>query len=153
MEKRDRTPEAADARRIYGDIIDRAHHVSSRRPPMPRRNRAAQFAPFAALTGYDELIRESERETDARRELEEDELQELNRRLLRLLQAEEAPEALFTVFEPDGKKAGGRYVTLRGRIARFSEADGAVTLDSGAELPIENIVRIECEAVFRDPDE
>ena len=120
---------------------------------MPRRNRAAQFAPFAALTGYDELIRESERETDARRELEEDELQELNRRLLRLLQAEEAPEALFTVFEPDGKKAGGRYVTLRGRIARFSEADGAVTLDSGEELPIENIVRIECEAVFRDPDE
>ncbi len=153
MEKRDRMPEAADARRIYGDIIDREHHVSSKRPPMPRRNRAAQFAPYAALTGYDELIRESERETEARRELEEDELQELNRRLLRLLQAEDAPEALFTVFEPDGKKAGGRYVTLRGRIARFSEADGAVTLDSGAELPIESIVQIECEAVFRDPDE
>ena len=74
-----------DARIRYADIIDRPHHVSVKRPQMDRLSRAAQFSPFAALTGYDDLIRESERDVGSRIELDEDRKAQLNDRLARLL--------------------------------------------------------------------
>lgn len=138
-----------DARKEYGDIIDREHPVSEKHPRMPRRNRAAQFAPFAALTGYDDLIRESERETDAPPVLDENELEALNDKLILLTRSADMPEAEFTVFLPDGKKPGGRYETLRGRILRFDEFARSLTLDSGEIIRVDAIAQIRCEALSR----
>ena len=152
MDKRDRRAEAAEARAVYGDLIDREHHVSAKRPQMPRLSRAAQFAPYAALKGYDDLIRESERETDARRVLDENEIEALNHQLVFLQQLEEAPEASFTVFVPDGKKAGGKYAVLRGRLTRFDEYEHSITLDNGRVIGIENIVRIDSDVLSRNWD-
>ena len=84
------------ARERYGDIIDREHPRSPKHPGMPRKNRAAQFAPFAALTGYDDLIHEAARYTEQRIVLDENKKEELNRKLHILLNAEDAPEAVFT---------------------------------------------------------
>ena len=135
-----------DARLEYADIIDREHPVSAKHPPMSRLNRAAQFAPFAALTGYDDLIRESERETDARTELDESGLEALDRKLVWLLRQDDPPEASFTFFVPDGKKAGGAYETAAGRPVRYDPFSRSVTLDSGETLFIDDVREIECDA-------
>ena len=136
-----------DARIEYADIIDRAHPVSAKHPPMSRLNRAAQFAPFAALTGYDDLIRESERETDACTELDESRIEALNRRLVWLLRQADPPEASFTFFVPDGKKAGGAYETVSGRLLRYDPLSRSVTLSSGETLFIDDIREIACDAL------
>ncbi len=135
-----------NAREEYADIIDRAHPVSEKHPPMSRLNRAAQFSPFAALTGYDDLIRESERETDARTELDEGSLEALDRRLTWLLRHPGAPEAEFTYFIPDGKKSGGAYVTVTGRPQRYDPLSRSVTLSGGEVLFIDDVRAIECDA-------
>ena len=135
-----------DARTEYADIIDRAHPVSAKHPPMSRLNRAAQFAPFAALTGYDDLIRESERETDACTELDESRVEALNRTLVWLLRQADPPEASFTFFIPDGKKAGGAYETVSGRLLRYDPLSRSVTLSSGETLFIDDIREIACDA-------
>ena len=150
MNKQDRNPSGKDGRAVYGDIIDREHHVSSKRPQMPRINRAAQFAPYATLKGYDELVRESARETEAQRILDENEIEELNGKLVFLQQLEDAPEASFTVFVPDGKKTGGKYAVLRGKLTRFDEFDHSITLDNGTVIRIENIVQIDSAVLSRD---
>ncbi len=134
-----------DARVVYSDIFDREHHVSSKRPHMSRLSRAAQFAPFAALTGYDDLIRESSRQTSARIELDESQKDELNRSLVYLLENRETAEAVFTCFIPDGKKSGGEYVQYAGRIARYDRLSGSLMLDSGAVIDIDSICEIECD--------
>ncbi len=152
MNREDRPSKPAEARAVYGDIIDREHHVSQKRPQMPRINRAAQFAPYATLKGYDDLVREAARETDARRLLDENEIEALNDKLVLLQQLEDTPEAAFTVFIPDGKKAGGKYETVCGRLVRYTEYNRSITLDGGQVIRIENIVRIDCEALFREWD-
>ena len=136
-----------DARIEYADIIDRAHPVSAKHPPMSRLNRAAQFAPFAALTGYDDLIRESERETDACTELDESSIEALNRTLVWLLRQADPPEASFTFFVPDGKKAGGAYETVSGRLLHYDPLSRSVTLSSGETLFIDDIREIACDAL------
>ena len=152
MEGQDRKRRPPEARAVYGDIIHREHHVSPKRPRMPRLHRAAQFAPYATLKGYDDLVRESARETEARRELDESEIAALNDRLVLLQQLEEPPEASFTVFVPDGKKAGGRYEVLVGRLVSFDPLARSITLDTGETIPTENIAGIDCDALFRDWD-
>jgi len=132
-----------DARKEYADIIDMEHHISKNHKPMDREKRAAQFAPFAALTGYDDLIRESERETDAHRELHEDAKAVLNVKLVRLLN-EKDRSAAFTYFVPDGKKKGGKYVTTVGSISKYDEFYESLTLDCGAVIPIGDIIEIDC---------
>lgn len=150
MQDREKTPKTADARTVYAEIIDREHHVSSKRPQMPRLSRAVQFAPYATLKGYDELVREAARETDARRLLDENEIEELNDKLVLLRQLDEAPEASFTVFVPDEKKDGGSFAVLRGRLKRFDEQSRSLTLDSGEVIRVGDILQIDCEALFRD---
>lgn len=135
----------ADARIEYADIIDREHPVSAKHPPMSRLNRAAQFAPFAALTGYDDLIRESERETDTRTELDESSIEELNRKLVWLLRQDDPPEAAFTFFVPDSKKAGGAYETVTGKLLRYDQFARSITLDNGETLFIDDIRAIESD--------
>ena len=138
-----------DARTRYANIIDRPHHVSAKRPQMDRLSRAAQFSPFAALTGYDDLIRESERDVGSRVELDEDRKAQLNDRLARLLAESPMPEAAFTYFVPDEKKEGGEYVTASGRIARYDQQSRSIILANGRTIPMQDVVAID-SAVFSD---
>ena len=135
-----------DARKRYGDIIDRERPVSEKHPQMPRQNRAAQFAPFAALTGYDDLIRESERYTERQITLDEDKKEELNRKLHALLRTDPPKEAVFTCFVPDAKKSGGTYEDVTGKIANADFLYGYITLDSGRVLDIGDVIEIESAA-------
>ena len=99
----------------YDEIRGLPHHVSKTRPQMPMSDRAAQFAPFAALTGYDSAIKETGRLTDERIELDEGALTALNMRYQLLMDAlDEEPEVEITYFKPDERKAGGAYVTATG---------------------------------------
>ena len=127
----------------YDDMLDLPYHGSSTRPRMPRKDRAAQFAPFAALTGYGAAVKETARLTDARIELDETRRLELNDKLLRLMTQKENETAIFTYFVPDDKKDGGSYQTVRGRIKKFDTFKGQLILTSGDSIPIEEIYDIE----------
>ena len=129
--------------RSYDDIIDLPHHVSKKHPPMSPLNRAAQFSPFAALTGHGDAVRETERLTDPFVELDEDRKEQLNRRL-RLIR-DQNPECEITYFRPDEKKEGGAYVTLRGRIEKIDEYRRQILFTDGQVLPIDQIFSIRGE--------
>ncbi|MBO4653459.1 MAG: hypothetical protein J5649_09120 [Lachnospiraceae bacterium] len=132
-----------DARKDYADIIDREHHVSKHRQPMPRIARAAQFSPFAALTGYDDLVAESARLTDARIQLTEEEKVAVND-VLTWMTANPASEAAFTYFVPDKMKSGGSYETVTGRIKKHDALRHTILLESGEVIPIEDICEVSC---------
>ncbi len=138
-----------DARIEYADIIDRPHHVSKRRAPMSLRDRAAQFSPFAALTGYDDLIAESARWTQSQAELDESEKERLGRTLRFLF--ETGAQAVFTWFVPDEKKQGGAYRTLCGTMARYDGMRRTITLAGGQIIPVDDIRSVECD-VFDQAD-
>lgn len=133
-----------DAEKKYGDIIHLPHHVSSVHPHMPVSDRAAQFAPFAALTGYGEVIKETARQTDERPDLSEDEKQELNYKIqLACALPGEKPEIVLTYFVPDRKKSGGACHTARGKIRRIDPDAGQIILEDGLRIPLDCVVDIE----------
>ena len=126
------TGKEPDPREVYADIIDHPHWVSPKHPPMSLYDRAAQFAPFAALTGYEDMIGEEARLVDNRIELGEEELAELNRKLGRIgesVRLGNKPEATVTYFVPDPLKPGGVYETTTGRIRRVDPVSGILQLD------------------------
>ena len=130
----------------YDDIIDLPHHVSSVHPRMSMYSRAAQFAPFSALTGHEEAIRETARLTDCLTELTPEEAGILDRRLSMILNSEgERPEATITFFEPDTKKKGGAYRHVTGRIRKADPIGRIVEMDDGTRIPMENITYIDGE--------
>ena len=106
----------------YEDIINLPHHVSPKRSPMSIQDRAAQFSPFAALTGFEDAIVETGRITDTKMELG-DELRELLDRKQRRLQnvIADRPEITVTYFVPDEKKVGGTYISVLGRLKQVDE--------------------------------
>lgn len=127
----------------YDDIIRLPHHVSADRPQMPAENRAAQFSPFAALTGYDAAIQETARRTDTRMALEEHTLAALDMKLRLLAErVAEHPEVAVTYFRPDGKKEGGAYVVAAGAVKRIDAYQHAIVLQSGERIPIADILEI-----------
>ena len=108
----------------YDDVIYRQHPTSKKHPRMPRMNRAAQFAPFAALTGYEESIEETARLTDRRIELSEYEIEELNAKLNFIQEhIKEQPEVTITYFQPDERKEGGAYITATGKVRKIDEVN------------------------------
>ena len=125
----------------YDDIISLPHHVSLTHPHMPRADRAAQFAPFAALTGYGDVIDETARLTDERAEPAEERLSELDRKL-RAVMAEQNAEATIVYFVEDGRKAGGSYRTYSGKIVRVDGARRRVVTEDGGEIPFESLIEI-----------
>lgn len=128
----------------YNDIIDLPHHVSATRPQMSRLGRAAQFAPFAALTGYGAAIKEKARLTDERVELGEYELMELNAGIHMLMERiDEYPQVEITYFKPDEHKDGGAYLTVKSRAKRLNEYDRFILLEDGTEIPFDDIYKIE----------
>lgn len=133
-----------DAEKKYGDIIHLPHHVSSVHPHMPVSDRAAQFAPFAALTGYGEVIKETARQTDERPDLSEDEKQELNYKIqLACALPGEKSEIVLTYFVPDRKKSGGACHTARGKIRRIDPDAGQIILEDGMRIRLDCVVDIE----------
>ena len=130
--------------RRYDDIIDLPHPDSPVHPRMPRLNRAAQFAPFAALTGYGEAIAEAARLTDARIELGDAERAELDQRFARLrAHLKERPTVTLTRFIPDRLKAGGRYEPVTGVIRQLLPESGRLRMEDGTEIDIDDIIGID----------
>lgn len=128
----------------YDDIIDLPHPISQRHPRMPMIDRAAQFAPFQALTGYGDAIQETARLTDQKIELTEDEKLLLDMKLRELIKAiPDGPEAGFTYFKPDSKKDGGTYVSVTGIVKKVDSLERIVLLDNGMVIPIDAILIIE----------
>lgn len=136
----------------YDDIIDRPHPVSRRHPQMTMSGRAAQFSSFAALSGYEDAVRETARQTDRRVELSEDAKARPNEKLRFLADLREArPSAAFTCFVPDERKDGGAYVVRTGYIRRIDEFARTVQLTDGTFFSIDDIYEIDSES-FRDSD-
>ena len=126
----------------YADIIDLPRPVSRTHPRMPLLNRAAQFAPFAALTGYGDVIEETARLTDRRIELSESEQAELNDRLSALARRLPA-EATLTWFVPDGRKDGGRYESQTLTVRRVLPGEGRLVLADGGSIGFDCLLDVE----------
>ena len=142
-----------DKEKDYEDMIHLPHHVSSVHPHMPVSDRAAQFAPFAALTGYGDVIKETARRTDKKPELSEDEKQELNYKIqLACASPGEQPEIVLTYFVPDEKKSGGSFHTARGRIRRTDPDAGQIILEDGMRIQLDYIVEIDSEKDIQSAD-
>ena len=133
----------------YDDIIGLPHHVSEVHPQMGRIDRAAQFSPFAALTGYEEALKETERLTDIKRELGEDEARILDEKL-RIIDERigEGPEVSVTYFEPDERKTGGRYITVKDVIKRIDHQRMELVLEKGTRILAREITGLESDIFF-----
>ena len=124
----------------YSDIINLPHHVSRNHPPMPMMNRAAQFAPFAALTGYEAVIQETGRLTDDFIELSDDDKERLNQKIAELLERiEDNPSVTITYFKPDSRKAGGSYSTVSGCLKGVDDIQQLLLLEDGTAIPFNSI--------------
>ena len=122
----------------YEDIVNLPHHVSKKHPQMPMIKRAAQFAPFAALAGYDDAVEETARLTDEMVELEDSAVDELHRKINEALCS--GGEVTVTYFVPDTKKSGGRYVRTAGLIKKAGM--GRIVMNDGLSIPVESIREI-----------
>ena len=128
----------------YDDILNLPHHTSTVQPAMPMQNRAAQFAPFAALVGYDALIRETARLTDQKVELDESVKAELNEKLRLLLELlPQQPEVTITYFQPDSRKAGGAYRTTNGIVRKFLLNENLLVMMDGSQIPVDAIAALD----------
>lgn len=131
---------------MYEDILNLPHHVSKTRPQMSMLDRVAQFSPFAALTGYDDAIKETGRLTDEKIEMDEDRKAALDMKQAYLIEMiDEQPEISITYFLPDTKKSGGAYVTVTGNLKRFDEYERLLILTDGKKIPMDDIADIESD--------
>ena len=129
----------------YADIIDLPHHVSKKHPQMSMANRAAQFSPFAAVSGHDDAIEETARVTEEKIELTEDEKTILDGKL-QMIQAhiKEQPEVTVTYFVPDKKKTGGAYVTVTGVAKRIDDVHRTLYLKDEQRIKLDDVLTIKC---------
>ena len=128
----------------YDDIINLPRHISSTRPQMPMIDRAAQFMPFRALTGYEDAVQETARLTEDRAELTEDEKSILDRKLQSLAdRISSKPQITVTWFRPDQKKTGGAYVTTTGQLKKVDDFEGVLIFLTGERIVIEDILDIQ----------
>ena len=127
----------------YDDIINLPHHVSKVHPQMSMMNRAAQFAPFAALTGHAAAIEETARLTDEQHELADEDSEALNQKMAYLRETiNEHPTITITYFEPDKKKAGGKYKSIEGQLQNIDDYNQSIVLKSGAVISLSSILDI-----------
>ena len=127
----------------YDDIIDLPHPTSQNHPRMSLHDRAAQFSPFAALTGYEDAIRETARLTDNWVQLSEDKKQELDEKLRQLIADRERTESVTIIyFQPDDRKEGGSYVTVTGQIKKIDDCSQKSFLTDGTKIDLGRIVDI-----------
>ena len=130
----------------YDDIINLPHHVSPTRPQMPMSDRAAQFSPFAALTGYEDVISETARLTEKKAELNEEALNILNIKFQALTEKlKNEPDVTFTYFKPDERKAGGAYLEVTGTVKKVDDFERLIVMQNGTKMPMDDILNIEGE--------
>ncbi len=128
----------------YDDIINLPHPTSQNHPRMSLHDRAAQFSPFAALTGYHAAIKETGRLTDQRIELDESEIARVDAELQRLQELlPDRPTVSITYFVPDEKKAGGSYRTVSGEVKRIDVVAGVIQMTDRREIPIKDVFSVE----------
>ena len=131
----------------YDDIIHLPHHVSATRPQMPMSDRAAQFSPFAALTGYDAAIKETGRLTDTKIELGDEGLNDLNAKFQFLVEhLKDEPEVSITYFKADERKAGGAYLEATGSVKKLDDFERLITMQDGEKISMDDILSIESVA-------
>lgn len=132
-----------ESRKKYADIIDLPHHQSDTRPKMSNYDRAAQFSPFAALTGHADSIKETARLTDEYSEPSEEMKAIMNEKILFLMeQLENQPEITITFFKPDEKKQGGAYITITGVVKKIKTYERQIQMTTGDLIPIDMIFDI-----------
>lgn len=130
----------------YDDMLRLPHHISASRKPMAMTARAAQFAPFAALSGYDAEVQEAGRLTDRPIEPDEYEKEALNARLQLLARhLREKWVVSLVFFQPDERKAGGAYVTRTGTVKKFREAERILILTDGTVIPLDDLIALDGE--------
>lgn len=128
----------------YDDIINLPHYEPKNHPRMAPEKRAAQFAPFAALTGYGDAVEEAARYTEREMTLSQDELEELDRKMsLLLAQADRFPEIRILYFKPDEKKAGGSFLEARGRIKKIEYQRRHFLMEDGTKIPFDHIIDLD----------
>lgn len=129
----------------YDDIINLSRHVSARHPHMSAHDRAAQFSPFAALTGYDDIIRRASLKADRKIELTDEEKEAINATLHHLLNiAVEHPLISLICFEANDNQEGGTYVAIEGFVKRVDVSDQSILFTDGRRIPFECIFELEC---------
>ncbi len=127
----------------YDDMINMPHHVSKKHPQMALADRAAQFSPFAALTGYEAAIAETARVTEERLDLSENSREELNVQLQLLKERlPEKPVVEITYFVPDERKSGGSYETVTGVVKKIDEYEQRIVLENGASVEMREMVNV-----------
>ena len=145
-----------NAKEKYADIISLPHHKAANRKPMSLYDRAAQFAPFAALVGYDEMITEEARLTDAEKPLSESDIEVLNRKLsliLDMVEEKQHPEITVVYFEPDVRKDGGRFLQAQGTVKAIDPIEGRLIfyaangISDGQAIPLSCVRKIHGESV------
>ena len=128
---------------LYEDIVNLPPHISKRHPQPSMLDRAARFAPFAAITGYEEMVLEEARVTEERIDLDEGALALLNEKLNMIQEfLDEEPEVTITYFEPDKKKSGGAYISITGIVKRIDEYEHLVIMTDGKKIRIKDIYAI-----------
>lgn len=131
----------------YSDIIDLEHPTSKKHPRMPALMRAAQFSPFSALIGYEEEIDEAGRLTEEKINLSEDDKNELDRKLKKLMYERSEKDAFITYFKAGGKKEGGKYITVQGAIKKLDGYENAIILSDGTKINLEDIFKIDWDCL------
>ena len=133
----------------YEDIVNLPPHISKKHPQPSMMDRAARFAPFAAITGYEEMVLEEARVTEERIDLDEGTLSLLNEKLNMIQEfLDEEPEVTITYFEPDKKKSGGAYISITGTVKRIDEYEHLVILTDGKKIRIEDIYALESDLFY-----
>ena len=133
----------------YEDIVNLPPHISKKHPQPSMMDRAARFAPFAAITGYEEMVLEEARVTEERMDLDEGTLSMLNEKLNMIQEfLDEEPEVTITYFEPDKKKSGGAYVSITGIVKRIDEYEHLVIMTDGKKIRIEDIYGLESDLFY-----
>lgn len=132
----------------YDDIIRLPHPTSAKHPRMPLADRAAQFSPFAALSGHSAALAETARLTDRQIELSDDDKAVLDQKQRILLEhIKEHPEISVTWFRPDEKKDGGQYITTTGRLKRIDEFNQVLLLAGDIKIPLIYVVDLSSETL------
>ena len=137
-----------DSENKYADIIYLPHHISKKYPQMSMEDRAAQFSPFAALTGHDAAIQETARLTDTEIFLDEESLSALNAKFQILMEQRNA-EVSVTYFEPDLLKSGGSYCTISGFLKKIDADLSRILLLDGTAISMEHVIDIESDIFSR----
>ena len=133
----------------YEDIVNLPPHISKKHPQPTMMDRAARFAPFAAITGYEEMVLEEARITEERIDLDEGTLSILNEKLNMIQEfIDEEPEIKITYFEPDKKKSGGAYIDITGTVKRIDEYEHLVIMTDGKKIRVEDIYDLESDLFY-----